>query len=455
MKRNMVPLLGIAFVVAIISTGVFYGLFAGKVKSSSVELPGTNIVVAARNLDRGTVVQAKDLRVSHLSGALQGSFSKVEEAVGVTLLEAVQQNGPLLEDRVASRDPKSGASGGTVPAGMRAVSIRVSESTGVVNLLRKGTRVDVQAVLERQGTAELRTVLQNVEVLSVGTQLEPVVGGHPPAPVVTVLATALDADAAALADSTARVRVTLRNPLDDATPLRHSLGLTALFSGATPGPAQALANQSLANQSGANQSAANHSAKVESGKPAAPPFEHPVELYVQVLGASPEALGILDSKLTGVTANSALHVAAFRSDTDARELVRGLAEQQQLEVVSAWTLTAGIGRPISFRAGAAPDQFRVMFSPEADSAGKISLRVKPEISLRREEGVETRKYDADLPDGASFLVKGLLAAQSDRRILDRLYPGHAWGSREMVIFVSSGAHKHTATSAFAQTQRVR
>jgi Flp pilus assembly protein CpaB len=450
MKRNMVPLLGIAFVVAIISTGVFYGLFAGKVKSSSVELPGTNIVVAARNLDRGTVVQAKDLRVSHLSGALQGSFSKVDEAVGVTLLEAVQQNGPLLEDRVASRDPKSGATGGTVPAGMRAVSIRVSESTGVVNLLRKGTRVDVQAVLERQGTAELRTVLQNVEVLSVGTQLEPVVGGHPPAPVVTVLATAQDADAAALADSTARVRVTLRNPLDEATPLRHSLGLTALFNGATPGPAQLAANQSGANRS------ANQSAKVESGKPAAAaPFEHPVELYVQVLGASPEALGILDSKLTGVTANSALHVAAFRSDTDARELVRGLAEQQQLEVVSAWTLTAGIGRPISFRAGAAPDQFRVMFSPEADSAGRISLRVKPEISLRREEGVETRKYDADLPDGASFLVKGLLAAQSDRQILDRLYPGHAWGSREMVIFVSSGAHKHTATSAFAQTQRVR
>jgi Flp pilus assembly protein CpaB len=449
MKRNMVPLLGIAFVVAIISTGVFYGLFAGKVKSSSVELPGTNIVVAARDLDRGTVIQAKDLRVSHLTGALQGSFSKVEDAVGVTLLETVQQNAPLLQDRVASRDPKSGATGGTVPAGMRAVSIRVSESTGVVNLLRKGTRVDVQAVLERPGISELRTVLQNVEVLSVGTQLEPVVGGHPPAPVVTVLANAQDADAAALADSTARVRVTLRNPLDDATPLRHSLGLTALFNGVngvTPGPAQLAVNQAP---------------KVESGKPAAAAatFDHPVELYVQVLGASPEALGILDSKLTGVTANSALnsalHVAAFRSDTDAKELVRSLAAQQQLEVVSAWTLTAGIGRPISFRAGAAPDQFRVMFSPEADSTGKISLRVKPEISLRRDEGVETRKYDADLPDGASFLVKGLLAGQSDRRILDRLYPGHSWGSREMVIFVTSGAHKHAATSAFAQTQRVR
>jgi Flp pilus assembly protein CpaB len=63
MKRNMVPLLAIAFVVAIICTGVWYGLFAGKLRSSS-EIPGHAIVVAARDLDRGTVIQRSDLRVS-------------------------------------------------------------------------------------------------------------------------------------------------------------------------------------------------------------------------------------------------------------------------------------------------------------------------------------------------------------------------------------------------------
>jgi hypothetical protein len=71
MKRNMVPLLGIAFVVAIISTGVFYGLFAGKLRSSS-DLPGHAIVVAARDLDRGTVLQPGDFRVSEVLGVLGG-----------------------------------------------------------------------------------------------------------------------------------------------------------------------------------------------------------------------------------------------------------------------------------------------------------------------------------------------------------------------------------------------
>ena len=58
MKRNMVPLLGIAFVVTIISTGVFYGLFAGKLRSSSPALNGHPIVVAARELERGEVIEA-------------------------------------------------------------------------------------------------------------------------------------------------------------------------------------------------------------------------------------------------------------------------------------------------------------------------------------------------------------------------------------------------------------
>src|SRR5579864_4971842 len=174
MKRNIVPLLSIAFVVAIVSTGIFYGLFAGKLRSSVGELPGQSIVVAARNLDPGTVVQATDLHVSEVKGALQGGFSRPEELVGVTILRAVQQNEPILQDRVASRDAKSGQGAGGVPAGMRAVSIRVGESTGVVGLLRPGAKVDVQAVSHRETTSRLRTILQDVEVLSVSPQPEPV-----------------------------------------------------------------------------------------------------------------------------------------------------------------------------------------------------------------------------------------------------------------------------------------
>ena len=167
MKRNMVPLLGIAFVVAIISTGVFYGLFAGKLRSSN-ELPSHAIVVAARDLDRGTVLEPGDLRVSEVQGVLGGAFSKPEEAAGATLLTAMKANEPLLEERVSAR--VSDAPGGPVPTGMRAVSLHIYQSESVLSLLRPGSRVDLEAVLDKNGSTELRTILENVRILAVSSR---------------------------------------------------------------------------------------------------------------------------------------------------------------------------------------------------------------------------------------------------------------------------------------------
>ena len=53
LKRKLVPLLGIAFVVAIVATGVFYGLFVGELKSATTLMSNQTILVAARDLPRG------------------------------------------------------------------------------------------------------------------------------------------------------------------------------------------------------------------------------------------------------------------------------------------------------------------------------------------------------------------------------------------------------------------
>lgn len=223
MKKNMVPLLGIAFVVAIISTGVFYGLFAGKLRSST-EVPGHPIVVAARDLGRGTVLQPGDLRVAELEGVISGSFSKADDAVGATLLTPVQANEPLLEERVTPRPSDAERAGGLVPKGMRAMTVHVSQSESLLSLLRPGSHVDLEAVTDKNG-GELRTVLENIEVLAAG-QAD---GNHPAN--VTVLIRAQDADVMALADAASRVRVALRNPADKENSRHHALTLQTLFSG--------------------------------------------------------------------------------------------------------------------------------------------------------------------------------------------------------------------------------
>jgi Flp pilus assembly protein CpaB len=443
MKKNIVPLLGIAFVVAIVSTGVFYGLFAGKLKSSSPETNGQSIVVAARDLERGTVIKAEDVRESRIGGVLKGSFAHTNDTVGVTLLEAVQQNAPLLQDRVSSNDPKVNGGASGLHTGMRAISVRVFDSTGIIGLMHPGSRVDVQAVSDRNGPTELRTIQQNVEVLAVNPQPEPSGGNRPPSPVVTLLARAQDIDVIAVADSGARIRLALRNPLDEGVDVRHPLALASVFQSHAP----------AASVAAENTGRKNSQAHVVSASTPAAAWDHPVNLYVQVLGVSPAALAELDSRLTSAGAGDVLRVAAFRPESDLSDLVRKLRQKQELEIVSGWHLMAGVGRPISYRAGTSPNLIRVQFSPETDAAGKQNLNVRPQITLERGDATLTRKIAGSLPEGESFLVKGLVQDQNDRKSLDVLFPGHSWTGRDLVILVTSRVLKPLAGTAFAQTNR--
>ena len=239
-QNNLAKLLGIALVVAIIATGVFYGLFVTKLSSSTGS--GKMVVVAARPIPAGTVLAESDLQSIPWSGdqAPSGAFEAAQQAAGHTVLEPLSQGEPVLATRLASSGHTSEAG---VPAGMRAVSIHVSDSSGVLALLRPGQKVDVQVLLTRKSAnsqPELRTILEGAPVLAVNPQPEPTSQG-PTLPSVTLLMNPVDADAVALADSTARVRLALRNPLDQATRSRAPLAFDALLraSGQASSPAAA------------------------------------------------------------------------------------------------------------------------------------------------------------------------------------------------------------------------
>jgi Flp pilus assembly protein CpaB len=110
----------------------------------------------------------------------------------------------------------------------------VTDSTGVLALLKSGQKVDVQVVVGRgtgkDATTEVRTALEGLSVLTVTPQPEQSSQGQM-LPVVTLLAKPGDADVLALADSGARVRMTLRNPLDGATRSRSTMTLGAVMRG--------------------------------------------------------------------------------------------------------------------------------------------------------------------------------------------------------------------------------
>jgi Flp pilus assembly protein CpaB len=145
---------------------------------------------------------------------------------------------PIVSSRLAN---KRNGGGLGIPSGMRAVSVQVSDSSGVVALLKPGLRVDVQAVYSRSGAnqdAEIRTVLENIEVLKINPAAEPA-PGRPALPVATLLVTPAEADTVGLADAVARVRLVLRNPLDQDKVQRSTIGVAGLMRGSAA-PVQAV-----------------------------------------------------------------------------------------------------------------------------------------------------------------------------------------------------------------------
>ncbi|MBS1834368.1 MAG: Flp pilus assembly protein CpaB [Acidobacteria bacterium] len=216
---------------AIATTGIFYGLFVGKLDATST--PQLSIVVAAKNLAPGTPLTASDVKAESWGGKAlpKGAYADVEAVVGQTVFQAVSSGEPVLESSVASA---KGGAGLAIPSGMRAVSTHVTDSTGVLEMLRVGHKVDVQVLsikTERAVEPEIRAAMQDITVLAIHSAPDPASNGGPALPSVTLLVTPSESDALALADSTTRVRLALRNPTEQNKDPRPTLPLGAVLRG--------------------------------------------------------------------------------------------------------------------------------------------------------------------------------------------------------------------------------
>ena len=386
MKKNVLQLLGIAFVVAIAATGIFYGLLAGQLRSGDTS-PRHTVVVASRDLTPGVVLAEKDLRLGPWAGQQlpQGTFADPEPAKGMTVVAFIHAGEPVTLQRVASRDGGSGAALG-IPAGMRAASVRVSEPAGVVAMLRRGHRVDVQVVYSR-GEPSVRTLLQNVQVLD---NSQASAQATRPAPVVTLLVTPAQANLLALADSAASIRLVLRNPVDESTAGSGSIGVAALLR--------------------------------ESGVPASPTVvptaaaeRRLVRLRVQIAAAGRDP-----------------RAAAVRAET----LVSGRQPDPGLEILDSSDHQIAAHRTGSVRRSAGGYVMRIQLAPDFNDRGRLRLRVGSEMVQPENRGYATRRHDveAELTHGQKLLVTGLAEAAGEA-LLDRLFKGRV-GKRDLVVIIT-------------------
>ncbi len=401
MNRKLLPLLGIAFVVAVIATGIFYGLIVGRLRHATSGGPQRPLVVAARSLEPGTVLTKADLKVSTWSGpqAPKDTVATPGQVEGWTVLQAIGENEPLIRTRLATNQSGTGAAL-AIPSGMRAVSILTPDSPGVLRLLRPGNKVDVQVIRSRggprSGDAEIRTVLQDVEVLAVPDPKEARQGNA--GAVLTVLAKPSEAELLSLADASARVRVVLRNPLDrEAAQLRGGDLVSLLQNRRAPAVTRAA-----------------------TGEPR-------VRFEVRVLGAGRAAVEELKAASAGGRRAGGLQVATFRAGWDLGQALERLRGNRQVDVLSSSSLVTGNNMPVGMQAGAAACGIRVQFVPSLGAGGRLRLRV--------EGGPRQADAEVDAADGQGLLVTGLAGedCSTERLYAGRQAPGEA---REVVVLVT-------------------
>jgi len=220
---------------------LLYKLVIGRVSTNAPAIT-SSLLVATKNLDLGSVIDAADLRVTAWQGTVpQGAIVKLADAIGRGITAQIYANEPVTESRLGEK----GAGGGlaaTIPPGMRAVAIRVNEIVGVAGFVVAGTHVDVLvsgnsgAAPGSSGGNATRTLLQNISVLSAGQDFKKDTEGKPiTVQVVNLLVTPEQAEMLSLAGSQMTVQLVLRNPLDTIMAAIAPVSLASIF-GAQPLP---------------------------------------------------------------------------------------------------------------------------------------------------------------------------------------------------------------------------
>jgi pilus assembly protein CpaB len=242
MNQRLLVILSCAFLVAAGCSYLVYRLVGDTVKGRTQPQSNT-ILVMNRDLELGALIKDADVKNAEWVGPLpKGLVVKRENVVGRGVVSALYEGEPVLESRLAPVGSGGGLAA-TIPVGMRACAVRVNEVVGVAGFVLPGMRVDVLiAGTPPAGNAasgpKVKTLLQNIQVLSAGANIQKDNEGKPvPAQVVNLLVNPEQAEILSLASNETRIQLVLRNPTDTGLSKPPGTMMSTLFADAnTPVP---------------------------------------------------------------------------------------------------------------------------------------------------------------------------------------------------------------------------
>lgn len=214
--------------VMVLAGAVVFGLLAAmsvsKYTASSAQVGDlADLVIARVEVPLGTQLNPDQLQVVQVPKTTvpEQAFAKVEDLVGRVAVNAIGPKEAITEYRLAPKGSLAGLAA-LVPEGYRAITVRVDDEAGVAGLLAPGMLVDLLSVVqpaEGNSGPVSKIVLQNVKVLATGQnmslpkeQVEAARVGS-----VTLLVTPEEAEKVVLSSFDGRLRLIVRNYVDQRT----------------------------------------------------------------------------------------------------------------------------------------------------------------------------------------------------------------------------------------------
>jgi pilus assembly protein CpaB len=162
--------------------------------------------------------------------------SDFEQVVGYYARSLIISGQPLHMDYISNVKPTTAISA-DIPAGFRAVSIKVTATSSVEGWARPGSKVDVIWASRIRGEPGVTVIVQNAKVLSAERQVSSDTQPGMPIPTtVTLLVTAEDAQKIQLASTTGSLSLNLRGDSDvGKTDITGSITVQDLLEGTRRG----------------------------------------------------------------------------------------------------------------------------------------------------------------------------------------------------------------------------
>ena len=254
MNRRLLTILLLAFVIAGACAFLVYRVVGNRLGAARPMT--TRLVAAAADIKLGTVLTAANLTTIDISGAApKGAILKPETAIGRGVVSDLYQGEPILESRLAAVG-EGGGLAATIPDGMRAIAVKVDDVVGVAGFVTPGMHVDVlvsgvppasssgQSARQAELGTLVKTILQNITVLSAGVTIQKDAEGKPqPVQVVNLLVTPEQAETPGPDRFRRQDQLVLRNPLDTKTDPVPGTAMANIFADQNVAPAHPVARK--------------------------------------------------------------------------------------------------------------------------------------------------------------------------------------------------------------------